>query len=96
MKLVIPVKIKDMLFCARIEPQCCLAELLKKLFVPLKVSTALSFVLIAPPFPAELLMKLLFPLKLNTVLSSGESAPPCRSAKLLKKVLVPLKVSTTL
>ena len=62
LKLLVPVKVNAVLFCARIAPPES-TELLLKLFVPLKVSTVLLYVKIAPPESTELLLKLFVPLK---------------------------------
>ena len=82
---------------ALIAPPPIVAELLKKLLIPQKVSTALCNAWSAPPnpmiFSAWLLKNFLFPEKRSTVLCDARIAPPEKCfAELLKKLLVSLKV----
>ena len=91
------MKPNDVLTFALIAPPIA-AELLKKLLIPLKLSTPLRDVQIAPPSPKILiwlLKNVLFPEKISTVLSIAKIAPQKNSAELLIKMLVSLKVSTT-
>ena len=74
----------------------CSAEMSMKLLVPLKVSTTVSTVAIAPPYTVLLSsMKLLVPLKVSTTVSIVAIVPPYTVLLSSMKLLVPLKVSTT-
>ena len=94
MKLLVPLKL-IVLLCVP-PPLPSPPELLMKLLVPLKPSTVLCDVKIAPPCLAELLTKLLIPLKLSTVWLYAMIAPPGDLEALFCVKLFPDRVTSAL
>ena len=91
MKLVVLLMQSTILCDVRIAPPL-VAELLIKLFTPLKINT--TFFADAPPlYPAELLLKLLVPMNINEILHIAKIAPPPYTAELPLNLFVPLKVT---
>ena len=90
------MNVSELLKYTAIAPPC-IAELLVKFLVPLKISTALTKLIAPPPVKrpfAELLMKLLVPVNVSIALLVLITPPLSHSTELPMKLLVPMKVST--